>query len=493
MNFRILAKILGLLLLLQSVAMLFCLLFTHLDHGAAAKSAAEALLISAGLTAIAGILLVLMGMGKVQKIPRREGVVIVGLGWILSGIFGAIPYMLCEPRLAPAAAIFESVSGFTTTGSTVMTNIESWPRGLLMWRSITQWLGGLGILVLFVAVLSAMGVGGKNLFRNESSMATGEVSTARIRDTALTLWRLYIGFTILCTVVLHVMGLTWFNSVCHAFTAVSTGGFSPHNASIGYYSSWGNGWLIEGWLMIIMLACSVNFLIWSVIIRKRWKRLRDEEEGLTLFVIFGLTTAAITVSLVVNGVVEDGWEGFRQASFNVASLISTTGYGTADFETWPTFCLLLIASLMILGGCSGSTAGGLKVSRLLVLLKTARFSVVKSFRPNQVFRMKLNGQPVKDDFQQNVIVFVALFGVIILGSSVVMSLLEPSIDMETAVGAVLATLPNIGPGFGDVGPTDNFGWFKPGTQIFLSLLMILGRLELYAVLVLFVPSLWRRY
>lgn len=494
MNFRILAKILGALLLLESMAMVACGVFTVIDPLRSSESSPQSLFLAAAITAGVGGTMMLLGLGKLTTIPRREGVVIVGLGWILSGIFGGLPYVLGEPSMPLADALFESVSGFTTTGSTVMTDIESWPRGILMWRSVTQWLGGLGILVLFVALLSYLGVGTKSLFRNESSFQTGEVNTARIRDTALSLWRVYISITVLGILGLKAMGLTWYNAVSHTFTAVSTGGFSPHNASVGYYSDWGNGWLIELWLSLFMLACSVSFLVWVVIVRKRWKRLKSEEEGKWFFLICFFSAVAIALGLSA----ETGGDfmlHMRNAWFVVVSIASTTGFGTVDYEVWPGYALVLLGLIMLLGGCSGSTAGGLKVSRLLVFLRTARFEVVKAFRPNKVFPMQVNGNSIDPAARSQIVVFVALYGTIALVSCFIMGVLEfaAGIDIVTCVGAVVATLPNIGPGFGDVGPTENFAHFYPATKVFLCLLMILGRLELFAVLVLFVPSLWRKY
>lgn len=494
MNLRILAKILGALLLLESLAMAACGIFTIIDPLRHSESSPQSLFYGALITAGVGGAMMLLGIGKIHKIPRREGVVIVGMGWILSGIFGGLPYMLGEPNMPPADALFESVSGFTTTGSTVMTDIESWPRGILMWRSVTQWLGGLGILVLFVALLSYLGVGTKSLFRNESSFQTAEVSTARIRDTALSLWKVYISITTVCIIGLKMMGLTWYNAISHSFTAVSTGGFSPHNASVGYYSEWGNGWLIELWLSLFMLACSVSFLIWVVIVKKRWKRLKSEEEG-KWFTLICFASAILMAAGIAHHNGEGFLEALRHSWFLTVSIASTTGFGTVDYEVWPSYALILLGILMFIGGSSGSTAGGLKVSRLLVFLRTARFEVVKAFRPNKVFPMQVNGNSLDPEARSQTVVFFSLYCVITLISTFLMGILEYSadIDMETSVGAVLATLSNIGPGFGAVGPTENFAHFMPLTKVFLSLLMILGRLELYAVLVLFVPSLWRKY
>lgn len=497
MNFRILAKILGLLLLLLSVSMLLCGIFAWLDRFSRGPQATEALLVSSGVTFLAGLILVLAaGRKKIERIPRREGVVIVGLGWSLSTLFGALPFVLCPPGLSWASAVFESASGFTTTGSTVINDLPGWPRGILLWRGLTQWLGGVGILVLFVAVLSYLGVGSKSLFRNESSFKTGEASTARIRDTALSLWRIYLLLTVACLLGLRALGLSWFNAISHALTAVSTGGFSPHNASVGHYSGWENGWAIELWLSLFMLVCSLNFLIIAVLSKRKWERVRVEDDGRWFIGICVLATICLTSGLAADPRYSlEFHEALRQSWFTVVSIASTTGFGTTDYALWPAWCNALLAMLMVMGGCSGSTAGGMKVGRALVFLKSSGHEITRAFRPNQVFRLVVNGNPLDDDARARTTSFVALYLFIIAVGSVIVGILEAGqgIDLETCLGAVLATLSNIGPGFGDLGPTENFAELREVTLLFLSGLMVLGRLELFAILVLFVPAAWRRY
>ncbi|MGD7652816.1 MAG: TrkH family potassium uptake protein, partial [Verrucomicrobiales bacterium] len=391
-------------------------------------------------------------------------------------------------------ALFESASGFTTTGSSVFTVIEEWPRGILLWRSATQWLGGIGILVLFVAVLSYLGLDSKSLFHNESSFRGGESGMARIHDTALALVRIYLGISLACATGLHLMGLSWFNAVCHSMTAVSTGGFSPHSKSIGFYSDWGNGWLIELWITIVMFLCSMNFLLYVVILRKNWKRFREEEDARWLL---GIVAAFI---LIIAG--GRAWHGdasfvsaLRDASFIVVTIVSTTGFGAADYELWPAWCQVMIGLLMLFGGCAGSTAGGAKIGRLIVFMKSAHHEIVRAFRPNQVFRLRVNGNSIGDDARARVMFFLSLYVFIGAFATVIIGFLEAGtgISLETCGSAALAALSNIGPGFGDVGPTDNFGHFREATQVFLAWLMILGRLELFALLVLFFPSVWKKY
>jgi trk system potassium uptake protein TrkH len=496
MNPKLVTRITGILLLLEAVAMLACGLFARFDVIAGDEEAMAALFHAAGITgAIAAVMIVAGGLRtQLKRIPRRDAVLVVGLGWLLCSAFGGLPYVLCPPGLDWAGAFFEAASGFTTTGSSVMTDIEAWPRGLLLWRSVTQWLGGIGILVLFVAVLSYLGLGSKSLFQNESSFRGGESGMARIQDTSLALLRIYGGITLACVLGLRAMGLSWFHAVCHAMAAVSTGGFSTHNLSVGHYAHWGNGWLIEAWITLIMLMCSLNFLLYVVIVRKNWRRLREEEDGPWLLGICFLCIASIAIGRALSGEAEMT-TALREAAFIVVSIVSTTGFGSADYEQWPAWSKVMLALLMLMGGCAGSTAGGFKVGRLLVFLKSARHEIVRAFRPNLVFRLRVNGNLIQDEGRSRVMFFLILYLMICVFSTLVVGLLEAGtgISMETCAGAVLAAISNIGPGFGAVGPTENFSHLRETTQVFLGWLMILGRLELFALLVLFFPSAWRRY
>ena len=497
MNFYLIARILGLLLALESMAMVCCGIFARVDIVPGDIEASSALFLSATITGGLGLLAILPGIikkTKHDKIPKREAIVIVGLGWILSSLLGGLPYYLCSPHMTPAGAFFESASGFTTTGSSVMTVIEEWPRGILLWRSATQLLGGIGILVLFVALLSYIGVSSKSLFHNESSFRSGDLGLARIQDTAWMLLRIYLWLVVICLIGLHAMGLTWFNATCHAFTTISTGGLSPHSASIGFYSDWGNAWLIETWLIVFMTLGSLNFLLFIVILRRNWKRVLQEEDarwflGICAIVIFMITAGRCYhegISLL---------NAFRESAFTVVSIASTTGFGTVDYNVWPTWAKVLIACLMLLGGCSGSTSGGLKVGRLIVFAKSARNEIIKTFRPSQVFRVIVNGNTIDDTQRARVMFFLTLYFMIAIAATAIVGFLEAGtgISLESCAGTVLATLSNIGPGFDAVGPTMNFAELREPTKIFLGWIMILGRLELFALLVIFIPTLWKKY
>lgn len=496
MNYRILAKILGWLLVLVGASMALCGVFAWLDPAVVMEGAAAGLFRSAGIALAVGGTLAFLGRGKFDRVPRREGVMVVGLGWISAAVFGSLPFHLCPPTLGWSEALFEAASGFTTTGSTVIEDLEIWPRGILLWRAMMQWLGGVGILVLFVAVLSYLGVGSKSLFRNESSFQASEASSARIRDTAMTILKIYLAITFICFVGLKLLGLSWFNAVAHTLTSVSTGGFSPHNESIGFYYGWENGWAIELWFGVIMLVCSLNFLLFVLLFSRRWRRLREEEDGWVFLGGCGLVALAVALGLVFaphgSWAVSEAW---REASFMVVSLASSGGFANADYGQWPAWCQATLVILVLIGGCSGSTSGGMKVGRMVVFLKSALQDTVRAFRPNLVFRLKVNGNVVDDDTRARTVSFVALYLLMIALGSVVVGMLEAGqgIDLETCLGATLGTFCNTGPGFGDVGPTQNFGHLRDSTKVFLSALMILGRLELFAILVLFVPAAWRRY
>tara|TARA_R110000850_G_scaffold169388_10_gene294661 strand:+ start:1488 stop:2972 length:1485 start_codon:yes stop_codon:yes gene_type:complete len=494
MNPRIIAKTLGVLAILIGVTMAACWLFAWLqiNHEGATelnRSASRALGISTGITVGVGCLLYLTGIGCAHELLRREAMIIVGLSWIAISLLGALPYLFCSPNLDAFDAIFESVSGFTTTGSTIMTDVEQYPDAILLWRSVTQWLGGIGILVVFVAVLSFLGVGSRSIMQQESSLNISDAGASRIRDVAFTLLKVYLALTVVCLAGLIGLGMPIFEAVCHAMCTIATGGFSPKNASIGYYQDF---W-IELWITVFMFLSSIGFMLYVFFTNRRWERLKSEEEARYYLVLILAAVLAIALDLHFASTHYGYGKSLRDGFFNVVSIGSTTGFCVSDYDQWPLFSRILLMVMMLVGGCAGSTAGGIKMSRIILFVKIANREMIRSFRPNQVFRIKLNGVAPDEKVFVTTSFFIAL-GFALSGiACIVVSLFEPDLNMISTIGCVFATLFNIGPGFEAVGPTQNFAFLSPATKMVLSFLMILGRLEFFALLVLIVPSLWKRY
>ena len=490
MNFRLLGKTLGMLLILLSATLGICAVFSWLDHERApGLDAAEAFLISTLITLTSGIILAFLGRGSGVELLRKEAIAVVGLGWILSAIYGALPFLLSEPHLGLADAFFESMSGFTTTGATVISDLETVPRGINLWRCFTQWLGGVGILVLFVAVLSYLGVGSKAIFRHESSAKEGGGLQARIHDVALILWKIYVGLSIVCTLGLKGLGMSWYDAVCHAMTAISTGGFSPHNASVAYFD---NVW-IELWLMLFMVIGGISFMLYAWLLRGRWDRWKKEEETRMFLALLVGVSFVIAAVLTLLGDEVSFLHALRVGAFQVISIVTTTGFATDDFDLWPPFAHIILLLLMLVGGCAGSTSGGIKLSRWILFFKIVKIELIAVFRPNQVFRLQLNGNTADDSLKLQTVFFVAIAAVTVVIGTVLVSLMQPDLDELSCASGVIACLFNIGPGLSELGPTSNFAFLEAPTKVFLSLLMALGRLEFFAVMVLFMPSLWRKY
>lgn len=490
MNYRLLSKVLGLLLLLLSATMVFCLAYAYwTEERRPGMDAVESFLLSIAITTLAAVALLFLGWRSGREILRKEAVAIVGLGWVVSAVFGALPYIFSDPNLGPVESLFESMSGFTTTGASVIQDLSLFPRSLLLWRSITQWLGGLGILVLFVALLTYLGVGSKALFGHESSAKSGEGLQARIRDVAARLWLIYVGFSGICCVGLMLLGMSFYDALNHTLCTISTGGFSPHNKSIAAFDSVG----IELWLILFMIIGGISFMSYAWLLQGKWDRWKKDEEHRLFLLILGIAAAIIAVDLFIAEDYATFGQSLRAAAFQVVSIMTTTGFVTENFDQWPAPSRIVLILLMAIGGCAGSTSGGIKVGRWLLFFRIVRLEVVAAFRPKQVIALHLNGALADDSLQKQTVFFVALAGMTVSLGTAVVALLEPGLDMVSSFSAVVATLFNIGPGLGAIGPVQNFAHLSGPTLLFLSLLMVLGRLEFFAILVLFVPALWKRY
>lgn len=417
----------------------------------------------------------------------REGYAIVSLTWIAMGVVGALPYLLAGVTDDPVAALFESVSGFTTTGATVFTDIEALPHGILFWRSLTQWLGGMGIILLGIAILPFLGVGGMHLFRAEVPGPTPERLTPRIAQTAKLLWYVYAGLTAALALLLAAGGLGLFDAVNHALTAMPTGGFSPRNASIAAFDSA----FVQYTIIAFMYLAGVNFALhFRAVSGEPGAYFKSVEwRFFTGVLLAGWALVFLLVWTSVGGA--GGVErAARDALFQVVSLGTTTGYVTQDYGLWPLGAQLALVGLMFIGGMAGSTAGGIKVMRIYLIFRQGIAELQRSIHPRAVVVTRLGREPVEESVLLNIFGFVLLFLAIFAAG--VLGLALRGHDLETAIGASVASIANIGPGLGAVGAVENYGWMDPWSHGLLVILMIVGRLEIFTVLLLFLPGLWRR-
>lgn len=423
---------------------------------------------------------------QAKDMGTREAFAAVALAWVFASLQGGMPYLLGGYVPSFTDAYFEAMSGFTTTGATILTNIEANPRGILMWRAQTQWLGGMGIVVLTIALLPMLGISLNQLFKAEAPGPVLEKISPRIQDVAIMLWKVYMGLTFLGIVVLVFGGMSFYESVCHIFTAVSTGGFSPRNASIAAYNSAYFDWA----LTLVMFLSGANFNLHLLAIKnKSLSPYRDPEFR---FYVKTVLAAALAVSfyLYVQGFSNTVLHALRYGTFQVVSIITTTGFVTADYSLWPPLTQVILLSLMFIGGCAGSTAGSVKCIRVLVVFKQIGSEIKKFVHPHAAIALRVGDQKVESSMAASAATFIVLYVLIFVFSSIAVS--ATGQDMITSFSAVATTLGNIGPGFGAVGPVNNFASQPVMAKWIYSFCMLCGRLELYTVLVLFARDTWHR-
>jgi trk system potassium uptake protein len=432
----------------------------------------------------------LLGRNAKVRLFRKEALCIIGVGWIIASVLGSLPYWTILRHCNFVDAIFESVSGFTTTGATVFTDYEhTFPPSLLFWRSLSQWIGGLGVVVLFVAIVSNVGSGAKVLFSNESSGHSTDIEDGTIKQGAKRIMNYYISISLAAWVCYYFAGLSWFDAFCHAATTVSTGGFSTINAGVPGF----NSPKLEWFMILFMFLGGFSFMLALRLLKSGWKAAKMSLEGVVYTILFvGVSFILAVINYITLGQHQLG-ELVRDACFQVITIMTTTGYATEDFNQWSFPAKWILLGLMVIGGCSSSTAGGIKVIRLVAAFRMARQSVEKTFRVNVIRPLRLNGIIFGESARESLSSFLILTALVSMIGIMGFSILQPSCDMETGISAVFACLFNIGPGLGQVGPTENFAFLHDATKIGLSVLMLLGRLELYALLVLFSPSLWRKF
>ncbi len=515
MNIRFVIRELGLLMVvlcLCMVAVAGSAAWKWAEGDSNERVAMLALLMSAAVGAVLGLFFWLFGSRSGQDyLGRREALLLVGMSWLLGAAVAGLPFYLWavlekaiyidHPFGEFSACYFEAMSGLTTTGATVLGDIQQVPKGLLLWRSLTHWLGGLGIVVLFVAVLPTLGVGGKKLFAVEATGPKQEGGVRpRIADTARTLWMVYLGLTLAAILALRLTGaMGWFDSICHAFSTVSTGGLSTRDASIGHYDSVA----VDIICIVFMLLAGVNFALFYSLARGKFINVfRDTELRvyLVLKVIVAIVVAFNLLGQTINStggrVIEEAHAGqaIQYGAFQTVALHTGTGFVTADYDVWPFLSRVMLVGLMFVGGCAGSTAGGIKVIRLWVALKVMGAELEKMFRPNVVRPFKVGNSVLDNETAASAVVYfltiLVMFGIgaFLIGEFEARAG-EP--DFLTAMSASISTLCNVGPGLHGVGPTQNYGWFSPGSLTVMSLLMALGRLEVFTLLVLFLPRFWK--
>jgi trk system potassium uptake protein TrkH len=428
-------------------------------------------------------LLLTLGIGLIlefsfktaKEIERADGFTIVAFTWLLIPLFGTLPYLFLG--LGFLDAFFEAMSGFTTTGATILKVVEELPQSALLWRSLTQWLGGMGVVLLFISILPRLGVGGSQLFDREFPGPLPERLRPRFRTTARLLWTIYVGFTGAEVALLYFLAkLPLFDSICISFSTIPTGGFTPTTASIGFY---GNP-LAEYIIMVFMFLAGMSFIIHYQVLRGNWKAIKGEEFRLYLIIL-----AAAIFLLILS----QEFTSFRKEMFQAISIMTTTGFVTADFGSWHSGARIVLLALMFIGACGGSTGGAIKVVRVLALIKHTRVMMRKAISPKAVIPVKLNQKPLQEGTIRDIISFLFLYILVAVAASLVLCFL--GLNLETAVSAVAATLGNVGPGLGSVGPTLNYAGLPGVAKVILTICMWLGRLELFTVLMILSPRFWK--
>jgi trk system potassium uptake protein TrkH len=482
MNIRVVLHYLSIIAIVIGVSMFIPLIFSLVNQG----EDWPAFAISAALTLVSGIAVRIATRAKEHRLSAREAILLVTGGWIIASATGALPYIISGALPSFIDAFFETMSGFTTTGATVFTSIETQQQGILLWRSLTQWLGGMGIIMLFVALFPVLGLGSAHLMEAEMPGSQyGERLTARIRDSAKALWLIYLGMTIVMYLLLRLAGLQSFDAVTLSFATLPTGGFAPTDLSIASYNSlW-----VEIIVTVFMVMSGVNFGLYYFLFFKRQPRYLFKNIEFRLYIILLLISTSIIGLNLLGQHGHSIGEAFRNAAFQVASIMTTTGFSTTNFDLWPTFSKAVLLILMVVGGCAGSTGGALKVIRIVILAKYIHRRLIMVFKPSIVMPVKIDGTSLPDSVVSRAISLTLLYAMLVIGGFMAISTME--IVPITALSSVLACIGNVGPGFGQVGPLANFAAIPWEGKSVLAFLMLAGRLEIFTILVLFMPSFWR--
>lgn len=478
-HFKAIGKIMGALMFLIGVLMLPAVFFSWI-YG----EDSTPIVISAAISLFIGTIFYFSFAKYDQLIRKREGYLVVTLSWVIMTIFGMLPFFLSAEVSSISDAVFETVSGLTTTGASILTDIEAMPKGLLFWRSMTQWIGGLGIIVLTVAIFPLLGIGGSELFVAESPGPTSDKVHPRISETAKRLWYIYVGLTVLATLLYWVGGMTFYDAINHSLTTMATGGFSTKNASMAFYDSA----FIQYVAIVFMFLAGTNFtLIYFGLVGKFSRVLKSDE-----FKAYAGALILLTLVIFIGILMRSDYPGelaFRKAAFQVVSIVTTTGFVTDDYTQYGMGITFICFMMLFLGGSAGSTAGSIKFVRHVVFLKNSWLEFKRIVHPRAIVPLIINGEMVTGRIINNIMNFLLIYLSTFVVGSLTISVL--GYDLETSLGAVATCLGNVGPAIGKVGPVDNFAFFSPAAKNILSFLMLLGRLELFTILILFTPFFWR--
>ena len=480
-NFKTIIRIIGILLLLETVMFLVCSSVSFYYRESDMLDFWKA----GGITAGVGLLLAALGKGGERQLTRRDGYVLVSFAWVAFSLFGMLPFYIGRYIPDIANAFFETMSGFSSTGATILDDIESLPHGILFWRSMTQWIGGLGIIMFTIAVLPIFGVSGLQVFAAEASGPTHDKVHPRIGITAKWIWSIYAGITALLVGLLMLGGMDWFDSICHAFATTGTGGFSTKQASVAYY----NSPYIEYVISIFMFISGINFTLLLLFVNRKFKKFIGNAELKFYFGSVVLFTAVIAIVLYYTSPMGME-ESFRKSLFQVISLQTSTGFATDDYMQWTPVLWGLLTIIMLMGACAGSTTGGLKCIRMVILTKVSRNEFKHILHPNAILPVRINKQVISPSIVSTVLAFCFIYiSIIVIGTLLMMAM---GVGAEESMGCVISSIGNMGPGLGETGPAYSWNALPDAAKWLLSLLMLLGRLELFTVLLLFTPDFWKR-
>ena len=495
LNFKIIYRFLGITAIINGLFMFIAFPFSYFND----ESQASGILNAGIITVFIGLILYFINKPTSTNIQKKEGYLIVTLGWLTLSFTGMLPYLLSGAIPNISDAFFETISGYSTTGSSILTDIESMPKGILFWRSATHWIGGMGIIVLTIAILPLLGIGGMQLFMAEAPGPSADKLHPRITDTAKRLWLIYVLLTFIEFLLLKVAGMNWFDAINHAMATVSTGGFSTKNNSLSYWNAMP---MVQYVIIFFMFVAGTNFVLTYFALKGKVKKVLQSEEfryyffgilsmtTLVAFIILFFRDEALQTTIAHPEILGATESAIRHALFQVTSIITTTGFVTADFTMWSFFATGIFFALFFVGGSAGSTSGGIKIVRHIVMLKNSFLEFKKTLHPHAIIPVRFNNKAVGQTIVFNILSFFVIYMLIFIVSSVILTFL--GLDFMSALGAAASSLGNIGPAIGSVSPVDNFAHLTSGAKWFCAFLMLIGRLELFTVLILFTPFFWRK-